>query len=179
MRFAGFATYILMIVLPGLAAAQANDPILPPPDPPGMWRKLTHDDATTTSRCIGNPVTPLCAVETFIACFLHRRPDLCDLVQAGVQPLASVPKAPHKWEEYRVLYARRPSPLDPVDPATEGDMNPQAGDVVIGLLRRACFERHDREPNCTLNVEKNPPYVYMLRKQGDIWVHVYRFRARF
>lgn len=178
MRIVLLATYLLMLIA-APAFAQASDPILPPPDPPGSWRRLTHDEASTTSKCIGNPVTPLCAVETYWACFLHRRPELCDMVEAGVRPLEVVPKVPNKWEEYRVLYARQPSPLDPVDPATEGNMKPQPGDVVIGLLRRSCLAIPDDEPNCTLNVENNPPHVHMLRKQGEFWVYAYRFRARY
>lgn len=178
MRFALLATYFLtLIAAPSIA--QASDPILPPPDPPGLWRKLTHDEATTTSTCIGNPVTPLCAVETYWACFLHRRPELCDMVAAGVRPLEVVPKVPDLWEEYRVLYARQPSPRDPVDPATEGNMKPQPGDVVIGLLRRSCLGPPDDETSCTLNVETQPPHVHMLRKQGKFWIYAYRFRAKY
>jgi hypothetical protein len=178
MRIVLRATYFLMLIV-APAFAQASDPIVPLPDPPGTWRKLTHDEATTTSRCIGNPVTPLCAVETYWACFLHRRPELCDMVQAGVRPLEVVPKVPNKREEYRVLYARRPSPLDPVDPATEGNMKPQPGDVVIGLMRRTCYDSPDDEPKCTLGIENHPPHVHMLRKQGEFWVYAYRFRARY
>lgn len=178
MRIALLATsFLMLIVAPALA--QTGDPILPPPDPPGSWRKLTHDQATTTSTCIGNPVTPLCAVETYWACFLHRRPELCDMVGAGVRPLEVVPKVPDLREEYRVLYARRHSPLDPVDRATEGNMKPQPGDVVIGLILRSCLGPPEDEFSCTLNVETQPPHVHTLRKQGNFWVYAYRFRAKY
>jgi len=179
MRLALLATYALML-LAAPSFAQASDPILPPPDPPGMWRKLTLDDATTTSTCIGNPVTPLCAVETYWACFLRREPELCDMVQAGVRPQSKGPHIrPDIREDYRITYARRPSPLDPVDRATEGNMKPQAGDVVIGIITRLCFGPIDDDADCTPGVENDPPYVHMLRRQGDIWVYAYRFRARF
>lgn len=180
MRIVLLATYLLMLIA-SPALAQADDPMLPQPDPPGVWRKLTLDDATTTSKCIGNPVTPVCAVETYWACFLRRQPELCDMVQAGVRPLLN--REPRVRldvrEEYRITSARRPSPLDPVDPATEGNMKPQAGDVVIWLISRLCFGPLDDDSDCTLGVENDPPYVHMLRKQGDIWVYAYRFRARF
>jgi hypothetical protein len=178
MRVALLATYLLMIALPGLAVAQGNDPMLPPPDPSGSWRKLTRDDATTTSRCIGNPVTPLCAVETYLACFVRRQPELCDMVGAGIRPIMSVVPPADKREEYRVVYARRPSPLDPVDRSTEGNMKPQPGDVVIAYMVRACYGAVDDQTNCQ-DVESDPPYVHMLRKQGDVWVYAYRFLARF
>ena len=35
---------------------------------------------SATSRCIGNPKTPLCAVETFIACWVRRNRPLCEIV---------------------------------------------------------------------------------------------------
>jgi hypothetical protein len=179
MRIALPATYLLMLLaLPGLAVAQASDPSLPPPDPPGVWRKLTLDDATTTSRCIGNPVTPLCAVDTYWACFFRAQPELCDMVEAGARPPTLDKPVPDYRQEYRVVYARRPSPLDPVDRATEGNMKPQPGDVVIGLMRRFCAGPVDDDSNC-LDVENDPPYVHMLRKRGDHWVYAYRFRARF
>lgn len=39
------------------------------------WATLTFDPATSSSRCIGNPMTPLCAVETHKACFLWNDAD--------------------------------------------------------------------------------------------------------
>ena len=178
MRIALLATYFLMLIVAAPAVAQAHDPVLPQPDPQGTWRKMTRDDATTTSRCVGNPVTPLCALETYLACFLRRQPEFCDMVQAGIRPIMSVTRRADLREEYRVVYARRPSPLDPVDRGTEGNMRPQPGDVVIGYMIRDCFGAAEDVTNCD-EVENDPPYVHMLRKQGDIWVYAYRFRARF
>jgi hypothetical protein len=180
MRLALLATCLLMLIAaPGLALAQAGDPILPPPDPPGVWRKLTREDASTSSTCIGNPVTPLCAVETYWACFIRRQPELCDMVEAGVRPLPEVTWSSDRRQDYRVVYARRPSPLDPVDRATEGDMKPQPGDVVLGLMRRTCYGPADSDADCEIGVETEPPHVHMLRRQGNLWVYAYRFRARF
>lgn len=178
MRVALLTTYFLMLIV-SPAVAQTSDPVLPTPDPPGVWRSLTQDEATTTSRCIGNPVTPLCAVETYWTCFLRRQPELCDMVEAGVKPLPNVVRRPDRREDYRVVYARRPSPLDPVDRATEGNMKPQPGDVVIALMRRICYGPPGDESDCELNVENDPPHIHMLRRQGDFWVYAYRFRPRF
>jgi len=41
-------------------------------------RFISPTDAT--SDCIGNPITPLCAVETFKACALRLEPELCRMV---------------------------------------------------------------------------------------------------
>ena len=35
----------------------------------------------TSSRCIGKPTTPICAVETYLACMIWERPDLCRMVR--------------------------------------------------------------------------------------------------
>ena len=35
----------------------------------------------TSSKCIGKPVTPICAVETYLACMIWERPDLCRMVR--------------------------------------------------------------------------------------------------
>jgi len=40
-------------------------------------RILTQKNDTSTSKCVGAPKTPLCAVETFLACHLRRQIDLC------------------------------------------------------------------------------------------------------
>jgi len=45
---------------------------VPPPD---EMRFITTHDAT--SKCIGDPKTPLCAVETILACFARHDSDLC------------------------------------------------------------------------------------------------------
>ena len=42
------------------------------------FRSITRTEAT--SQCIGDPKTPLCAVETFMACSLRRDIRLCRLV---------------------------------------------------------------------------------------------------
>ena len=172
-------TAALLAGLLPAAVAQPADPDLPEPDPPGVWRRVTHDNATTDSKCIGNPVTPLCAIETYLACFLHREPHYCAIVEAGVRPLPQVGKALHQYEEYRIVYARRPSRLNPLEPTTEGTAQWLPGDVLIGLMRRACFKYDGRPDNCTLDVENKPLFVYILRREGEDWIFVSRFRPRF
>jgi hypothetical protein len=53
-------------------------------DPAGSWRVMRRDDAT--SDCIGDPVTPICAVETQIACFDRAVVELCLLAYRTSNP---------------------------------------------------------------------------------------------
>ena len=66
----GFLLVVIAALVLGSGAAAAagrHAPDLPRPDPKGTWRKITWDDATTTSKCIGDLSTPLCALETVLA----------------------------------------------------------------------------------------------------------------
>src|SRR3546814_10964403 len=91
------------MVLP--AAAQ-----LPAVDAPGQYR-LIGPPGRSDSRCIGRPDTPLCAVETLLACFARREAALCWHVwqppRAGAE-LFPGEKRPGYWWSY---------PLDAPDPA--------------------------------------------------------------
>lgn len=149
--------FLLLLAGTGFAGAQPADPDLPPPDPPGVWRKITHDDATSDSKCIGHPVTPLCALETYLACVQRSRNDYCDMVEAGVRFDPKVRQPPANWQEYRIVYARRPSQLDPVNRATEGPLKPLSGDVIIAVYRRNCYsETRPGIPSCSIDVEDRP-----------------------
>ena len=60
---------MLALVVPGgPARAGTSDPCA---DIDGRWRTTGHDQAHTTSRCIGNPITPQCAIETLDAVLLR------------------------------------------------------------------------------------------------------------
>lgn len=49
--------------------AMAAEPDLPPPDPADAVYTITLEaDMTNTARCLGEVDTPLCALETFLAC---------------------------------------------------------------------------------------------------------------
>ena len=56
---------ILAVIL--LVAATGQEPAFA-----GELRVLDYDNEGSTSQCIGNPVTPLCAVETLEACTFTR-----------------------------------------------------------------------------------------------------------
>lgn len=96
---------LLCLPLPALAAGDAPFPAV---DPPGQWRIITRSDATSSSRCLGRPATPLCAVETLLACFLRGRFELCRQVDHGAQEYAEIFTAPSdlsKYLAYRVVSA--------------------------------------------------------------------------
>ena len=66
------------------------------------WRVLDFKDAGSTSRCIGKPSTPLCAVETMEACITRAKWGLCERI--GYPPKDLV-----EWEpsDYLRLYYYR------------------------------------------------------------------------
>lgn len=67
------------------------------PDPKDVWRTITQTKAT--SDCIGSPVTPLCAADTFLACILRHQIDLCKKV--GQQRMYFGPR--YVSEEYYIV----------------------------------------------------------------------------
>jgi len=46
------------------------------PDPPDRWRRAAVDRRNTTSDCVGDPVTPACAIDTMMAAFVAYDIDL-------------------------------------------------------------------------------------------------------
>jgi hypothetical protein len=107
-------SFAVLALLIGATAGAAfaggvDDPDLPPIDPPGRWRVLTHDDATSTSKCIGNPKTPLCAVESWNACKLRHVGELClvaILVGAPHHTQFGTGPSRDRYVFYRVIAAR-------------------------------------------------------------------------
>ena len=69
------ATAVLVAALMPLAEGVAGGPAHSGKYP--RWRMLTDSEDTTTSKCIGKPVTPICAVETLKACFKRSQIELC------------------------------------------------------------------------------------------------------
>lgn len=99
---------------------------VPPPDPQGVYRTLTGDNATSTSRCIGSTDEPLCAVETVLACQSRDNAELC---RAGLAPEAPAAAfrpqqgqfASYRFDKVEVLgYPHRQAPT-----ARVGDMTVQ------------------------------------------------------
>jgi hypothetical protein len=88
------------------------------------WRVLTADDATTTSRCIGQATDLICAAETGLACALHvRHGEVCRAV--GLYPDSTLRT---DRIEYRIVRAGR------VDPARVRQLPPSERQEPYGIL---------------------------------------------
>lgn len=65
----------------GAIAAPLPMPTSLPARPEPKWKRITNFGGDTQTDCIGNPKTPTCAVETFIACLAYRDGDLCAIAE--------------------------------------------------------------------------------------------------
>lgn len=129
------------------------------PTPEGMesWHRLTQQDRDTTSQCIGRPASPLCAVETLLACFQRGRIELCREVDDGADLYGQVfasPPARDRYLAYRVLVLQTVR-----GPLPEGLAQP--GDVLISLDQR---EATVGQP---IPAEGGPSSDFLLRRQPD------------
>lgn len=62
---------------------------------------LRIDDNTSDSDCIGDGSTPVCAVETWFACFARRAPSLCKQIVPHIEMLF-FPQAKPYFIEYQI-----------------------------------------------------------------------------
>jgi hypothetical protein len=90
---------------------------------PKQIRVITPSSAT--SKCIGDPKTPICAVETLIACTTRIQQRLCDKV--GVRDL-KLPERPLKFHRYRILSSHTIR-KEEVTPEREGAIGFKAGNA--------------------------------------------------
>lgn len=152
---------LFLLVWPVLAKAGDADADLPPLAQPGQWNYVTQDDAASSSHCIGDPRTPLCAVETLLACFQRGRAELCRMVDDGAEQYSQVfasPVEPGKYLAYRVMAAQR---------VREGEDVPapaQPGDVLLTIdQREGTLGRYAR-------ADGSPASDFLLRRQSDgLW----------
>lgn len=80
---------------------------------PKQVRVITPTSAT--SKCIGDPKTPICAVENLLACRVRKKQELCDLVNIHNESLDGKPTS----ISYRIIkshvYTKREIPKDMED----------------------------------------------------------------
>jgi hypothetical protein len=133
----------------------------------------------STSRCIGNPVTALCAVETGLA-GLRRHDD--DLLKRAWGPFYSGPqyknrtysRPPAEFMLYRVLSVDQVTKPDH-DPGWRSRSPLEAGDLIIRILYMRC--RSPAEPHCTSRVR---PKSYAVRPLSpDRWALMDSYRERY
>jgi len=167
-----------------LAACAGHDPDLPPPDSRGSWRIIGLTDEASTSDCIGKPISPICAIETNIACLLRHDLELCrigEVTPTFKEVPISQPRGNHKlhiWSANRLreetipLYHKQ-SCLDPL----------AGGDIAVELSWLRCpgfraddCRSDDREDRFTDQPGLNP-FTFVVRGSGSNWQVVTRIPA--
>lgn len=137
------------------------------PDPPDVWHRIGHDEATTDSRCIGNPVTPRCAIETYEACWLRHELPLCDTIRLPGFPASGFRGPPLHRENsdlYRVVrayFVKR----DILKAEGKELWNVYKGDLAVEVLDRNCSGG-----KCYPLIKGKPPTTYFLRKVDGRWL---------
>jgi hypothetical protein len=133
------------------------------PDPPGKWRKLTWDEKTTTSKCIGKSVSPICAVENKLACYMQKKEELCHLAirdHEGRTFVRSEPSYP-LYTAYRISAIREVKSGETITVLKE---TAEPGDYVVDLRDRSCEVKSGRCEN-----DIGPATTHLVRKIGDEW----------
>lgn len=161
----GFRHVQAMVLMGGHGALAADASDLPPIDQPSHWRVLTQDDSTSDSKCIGKPVTPLCAVETIRACFVREDDSLCQIGMGldhlpGLIHLIDREGLVGLGERYRIVAAakigkKKRSPIN-------GE-RPEAGDVLVDVIDLYC-----RGQKCSRSSSR--PTTYLMRHQEERWI---------
>lgn len=118
---------------------------------------ITRD--TASSSCIGDPRTPLCAVETFLACDMRRQMDLCRMV--GVEDLNFSGHA--LTEEYSMISEKVLRQQDIPEELKDSNWY-RPGFVDITLDRRTHYGDGEIWP-----ADGWQRYGYTLKPMGDLW----------
>jgi hypothetical protein len=162
--------------------------------PPGQRSFIAYPNKAS-SRCIGKPTTPLCAVETLLACFVWERPDLCRMVRGNFEDYGKPRYLTRRYRlEYKVVTGfradqRKWGQVGYVEIVPQGDMrlryverdppfNPQS--VALYLLQRACALKAPKE--CRELPKTNDPeeekfilFDYLLIPQDGGWKFVWSY----
>ena len=121
-------------------------------EPPGKLHVLTFYAATTTSKCIGTPLTPLCAAETVMACFLRRQPELCTQMDYATPPPLRKPLTERQKQRsirYKVIgISKLTGPVIPPYYRARGVTPWRDGDMQVLIRRRHCGPTLPRPDNC-------------------------------
>jgi hypothetical protein len=153
------------VVPGGHAFAKDEAPVL---DKPGHWRVMGQDDEHSTSRCIGKPDTPLCAIETIIACFVRTNNDLCRVGQGPYLEDFRIKGSPQlAWtQRYRVVRVKRIT-RDHQRHSYLGRQPPPVlkGDLIVTIQDNDCYDgKCEPVLGYPLNYHK-----YLVRKDDGPW----------
>ena len=142
------ALLILSVSVPGPVRGQE-----------GQIRRITP--STADSACIGNPVTPLCAVETWFAC--HIRDDLSFCRVVGQEPDWMKPGPPMSAWEYVVERIHQIRPEDVTEELRNMDWF-RPGYFEFWVKVRAC-----PSPQTTCPGETWIRIYYSVKPVGGLW----------
>lgn len=168
-RHLSHAVFVFVLLLASMGA-EARDRDLPPADPKGVWHKITHDDTTSTSPCIGRLETPLCAMDTMIAAELRGDQEMYSLSRIGkAEPAPWLsPEYPSVWAKYHILSSGRFKAGDRREDDRYQDMHWVPGDVWIVIDQRHCNEDHCSKP--APSARWWWPRRYVLHKSETGWI---------
>lgn len=152
-----FMRSLAVLCLALISAAAAAQ--LPAVDPPQTYR-LLGPVTGTESRCVGSGDTPLCAVETLIACFARRDEALCQAVWPTA-PKGAFFGEMQRWQAYWWSYR------------VAGVEMLGADEARISIAGRHCGLVRD-PPNC--RTTPAPPTSYRVRRLDGKW-QVINWRA--
>ncbi|MBP2295237.1 hypothetical protein [Azospirillum rugosum] len=162
---AKYAAWALALAVWALPAA-GGDADLPLLDPPSRWHKMGPTDAESSSRCIGQLVSPICTLETLLACFNHAVNALCTLATGRDREIIPKDGEGRGTTLYRVVATRRLKAGDVPRRCLNDDLEPtcKAGNVQITLSKRPCWGAECSPP------DKDPikmGTIYTLRKESN------------
>lgn len=160
-RIAVVAMAVVVAALVPTGASMAGGPAHTGKAP--VWRILTDRDETTTSKCIGKPVTPICAVETLFACFNRKQIELCRMAYLNGESKKFYlgPPFPDDKTEYTIIKYQTVRHV-PADLRDVGWI--KRGDVEVDLTARSCPLTRD-----TCAGEPTKSFGYTTRHIGDRW----------
>jgi len=163
--------------------------ITPAPVLADEFRVIDPMGKEDTSRCIGDPRTPLCAIETFAACIYRGDESLCDRVGYDYRAVYGnkVPSAYAKlfYFRFKELDRRILRAEDIPERFREGPKRMFPGDLVVRTLWQDC-KPNDSCVDATMDHPTRPygdgcrnfdlcrpfptPVTEILRKENGRWV---------
>ena len=166
-RVVAIAVLVALLIAP--ATSIAGGPSHTGKSP--RWRTLTDSDETTTSKCIGKPVTPICAVETFFGCFNRKQIELCRKAfrDGGSDIFDLGPPFPNFKTEYTIIKYQMIREVPAI--LRGGKYEKRPGDARVDIVSRWC-----RVTRNTCTGQLSTSFAYFTRHIGHQWL-VYDYSA--
>ncbi|MBI3707151.1 MAG: hypothetical protein HY246_05670 [Proteobacteria bacterium] len=170
--FVALMAVVALCLAAAAEGAEKRASVIPRPDPPDHWRILTLDEATSTSECIGRLITPLCTVETVMACLFQRRVPPCLAVfgnpwgsEEDHNRLRSKKLLDGRYLKYQVVEVRPFRLSDVPDHDRKSRKSIRRGDLMIRIQNIICI----KEVCLDEGSDVEPPIKYCVRREGAGW----------